>query len=88
MMYLTEQKTKRFDLWKCNDHKNGVVDHLDNAYYLDEEIVDKMNHLEDAKIKVIKDNYRLNNKITQLETQISHLKWENEELRERGLEMK
>ena len=88
MMYLTEQKTKRFDLWKCNDHKNGVVDRLDNAYYLDEEIVDKMNYLEDAKIQVIKDNNRLKNKITQLETQISHLKWENNELRERGLEMK
>ena len=53
-----------------------------------DEVVDKMNDLEEAKIQVIKDNNRLHNKITKLETQISHLKWENEELRERGLEMK
>lgn len=45
-----------------------------------EKIIDQMNHLEDAKIKVIKDNNRLKNKITQLETQISHLKWENEKM--------
>ena len=53
-----------------------------------EKIIDQMNHLEDAKIQVIKDNNILKNKIKQLETRISHLKWENEELRERGLEMK
>ena len=53
-----------------------------------EKIIDQMNHLEDAKIQVIKDNNILKNKIKQLETQISHLKWENNELRERGLEMK
>ena len=46
-----------------------------------EKIIDQMNHLEDAKIKVIKDNNRLKNKITQLETQIDHLKWENEQLK-------
>ena len=41
-----------------------------------EKIIDQMNHLEDAKIQVIKDNNILKNKIKQLETQISHLKWE------------
>lgn len=60
-----------------------------DMFFREQETSNKLQEIKaDAKIQVIKDNNRLKNKIKQLETQISHLKWENEELRERGLEMK
>ena len=40
---------KRYELWKCNDRKNGVKDIAENAYYLDDEVVDLVN-TQDRKI--------------------------------------
>lgn len=72
-----------------NEEHITIFDHLSQkAFMRNQEVVDKMNDLEEAKNKLIKDNQRLSNKITSLETKISHLKWENDELRERGLQMK
>ena len=45
---------KRYSLWKCNDYKNGVKDNPNNAYYLDEEVVDLLNEQEE-EIKRLKD---------------------------------
>ena len=80
--------TKRFGLWVRNDNKKGVRDTLNDANYIDWQIVDKMNHLEDAKNKLIKQSLTQRKKITNLENKISQLEWENAELRERGLTMK
>lgn len=40
-------RNKKYSLWKCNDYKNGVKDNERNAYYLDEEVVDLLNQLND-----------------------------------------
>lgn len=53
---------KRFSLWKCNDYKNGVKDNFENAYYLDDEVVDLINGLYEENKKLKKDLEHCNNK--------------------------
>lgn len=46
---------KRYSLWKCTDYKNGVKDNFENAYFLDDEVVELLNtqHEENQQLRKI-----------------------------------
>lgn len=45
--------SERYSLWECTDYKNGVKDNSENAYYLDDEVVDLLNK-QDKSIFLLK----------------------------------
>lgn len=85
---------KRYSLWKCNDYKNGVKDNSENAYYLDEEVVDLLNSLIDETKKLEKENLDLSEeldyykaKCASLETGLFQAERETEQLRKENKEL-